>query len=176
MAAQPKLDPREQAFFERLAQTYRGPLIAYFERRVRSREEAEDLTQEVFLRLVRRSEGADLDNPEAFVFRTAVNLLRDRIRRDKTLRSHLNETELRQERFEGISPERVVLDRQALQAAMRRLNELDERTRDAFVLHRLEGWKHAEIAQAFGVSVSSVEKYVIKALAHLMRSPGPHKS
>lgn len=176
MVAQPKFDPREQAFFEHLSAAYRGPLIAYFERRVRSREEAEDLTQEVFLRLVRRPESADLDNPEAFVFSTAVNLLRDRMRRDKTFRSHLNETEHRQERFEGISPERVLQDRQALQTVMQRLNQLDERTRDAFILHRLEGWKHAEIARAFGVSVSSVEKYIIKALAHLMRSPGPYKS
>jgi RNA polymerase sigma-70 factor (ECF subfamily) len=53
---------------------------------------------------------------------------------------------------------------------------LDERTRDAFILHRLEGWKHAEIARAYGVSVSSVEKYIIKALAHLMRGAAPYKS
>ena len=176
MVAQPRLDPREQAFLERLSEAYRGPLTVFFERRVRSRDEAEDLTQEVFLRLVRRPDGADIDNPEAFVFRTAVNLLRDRSRRDKTLRSHLEETELRQDRLEGISPERVLQDRQALQAVMRRLAELDERSRDAFVLHRLEGWKHADIAQAFGVSVSSVEKYIIKALAHLMRGVGPSKS
>lgn len=176
MAAQPRLDPREQAFFQRLSEAYRGPLTAYFERRVRSRDEAEDLVQEVFLRLVRRPEGADIDNPEAFVFRAAVNLLRDRARREKTFRGHLIETELRQDRFEGISPERVLEDRQALQAVIRRLAELDERTRDAFVLHRLEGWKHAEIARAFGVSVSSVEKYIIKALAHLMRGGGPSKS
>jgi RNA polymerase sigma-70 factor (ECF subfamily) len=176
MAAQPKLDPREKAFFQRLSEAYRGPLTVYFERRVRSRDEAEDLTQEVFLRLVRRRDGADIDNPEAFVFQAAVNLLRDRARREKTLRSHLNETELHQNRFEGISPERILEDRQALEAVMRRLAELDERTRDAFILHRLEGWKHAEIARAYGVSVSSVEKYIIKALAHLMRGAAPYKS
>lgn len=176
MAAQPRLDSEEQAFVERLSAAYRGPLTAYFERRVRSRDEAEDLVQEVFLRLVRRPDGMDIENPEAFVFRAAVNLMRDRSRRQKTLRSHLGETELRQDRFEGISPERVLGDRQALQAAMRRLSELDERTRDAFILHRLEGWKHAEIARAFGVSVSSVEKYIIKALAHLMRGGDPFQS
>jgi RNA polymerase sigma-70 factor (ECF subfamily) len=176
MPAQPKLDPREQAFLRRLSEAYRGPLTAYFERRVYSRDEAEDLTQEVFLRLARRPEGTDIDNPEAFLFRAAVNLLRDRSRRQKTLQSHLGETELRADRFEALSPERVVGDRQALQAAMRRLAELDERSRDAFVLHRLEGWKHAEIARAFGVSVSSVEKYIIKALAHLMRGADPFQS
>ena len=47
------------------------------------------------------------------------------------------------------------------------LEELDERSRDAFILHRLEGMKHAQIAELYGVSVSSVEKYIIKALALL---------
>ena len=173
MGAQPELDPTQQAFFRRLSETYRGPLTAYFERRVRSRAEAEDLTQEVFLRLVRRLDAEAIDNPEAFLFRTAVNLLRDRSRREKTFRNHLSETELRQDRFEGISPERVLESRQALQRALRCLEELDERTRDAFILHRLEGLKYAEIAEVFGVSVSSVEKYIIKALAHLMRRVGP---
>ena len=173
MGAQPELDPLQQAFFRQLSETYRGPLTAYFERRVRSRAEAEDLTQEVFLRLVRRLDAEAIDNPEAFLFRTAVNLLRDRSRREKTFRNHLSETELRQDRFEGISPERVLESRQALQRALQCLEELDERTRDAFILHRLEGLKYAEIAEVFGVSVSSVEKYIIKALAHLMRRVGP---
>ena len=44
---------REQ-FLRQLSERYRQPLTAYFQRRVRSRNEAEDLTQEVFLRLVRR--------------------------------------------------------------------------------------------------------------------------
>ena len=173
MGAQPELDSVQQAFFRQLSETYRGPLNAYFERRVRSRAEAEDLTQEVFLRLVRRSDAEVLENPEAFLFRTAVNLLRDRSRRDRTFQNHLAETELRQDRFEGISPERVLDSRQALRIALRSLDELDERTRDAFILHRLEGLKYAEIAELFGVSVSSVEKYIIKALAHVMRRVGP---
>ena len=49
------------------------------------------------------------------------------------------------------------------------LDELDERSRDAFILHRLEGMKHAQIAEFMGVSVSSVEKYIIKALSLLMK-------
>ena len=157
------------AFLEELSQKYRRPLIAYFQRRVRSREEAEDLTQEVFLRLVRRRDVETIDNPEAFVFRTAINLLRDRSRRGKTLSSHLDEMAHGQNAFEDLSPERVVNGRQSLQSVLRALDELDERSRDVFILHRLEGMKHAEIANLYGVSVSSVEKYIIKALAHLAK-------
>lgn len=161
------------AFLRQLSEAYRQPLLRYFQRRVGARDEAEDLTQEVFLRLVRRPDAEQIDNPEAFLFRTAVNLLRDRARRGKTFSSHQAEIFDHQDRFEALSPERVLEGRQSLNSALRVLEELDERTRDVFILHRLEGLKYAEIANLYGVSVSSIEKYIIKALAHLARRVGP---
>ena len=156
-----------ERFLRQLSERYRQPLTAYFQRRVNSRSEAEDLTQEVFLRLVRRLDVETLENPEAFVFRTAVNLLRDRFRRGQTQRSHLAEVGLQQPGIEELSPERVFDSRQHLADVIEALEKLDERSRDAFILHRLEGMKHAQIAELYGVSVSSVEKYIIKALAVL---------
>jgi RNA polymerase sigma-70 factor (ECF subfamily) len=143
-------------------------LNAYFQRRVGSRNEAEDLTQEVFLRLVRRLDLETIENPEAFVFQTAVNLLRDRSRRGKTQHSHLVDL-AHQHAVEELSPERLFDSRQSLTMVLSVLEQLDERSRDAFILHRLEGMKHAEIANLYGVSVSSVEKYIIKALALLAK-------
>jgi len=160
---------------DRLSARYRGPLISFFLRRVHRRDEAEDLTQEVFLRMVRSLQHPDhdggerIDNPEAFLFRTAVNLLRDRARRAKTFAEHLAEAAHRDENVEARSPERVLQGRQSLRSALTALEELDARTRDVFILHRLEGLKHAEIAALYGVSSSSIEKYMIKALAHLAR-------
>ena len=165
-------DTNRDDFLRGLSARYRQPLIAYFQRRVRSREEAEDLTQEVFLRLSRRLDVEQVENPEAFLFRTAVNLLRDRSRRGKTLASHLVEMTHRGSAVEELSPERVLEGRQSLASVLRALDELDERTRDAFILHRLEGMRHAEIADLYGVSVSSIEKYIIKALAHLAARAG----
>ena len=170
----PRLAPLEdsrETFLRGLSARYRQPLIAYFQRRVRSREEAEDLTQEVFLRLSRRLHVEQVDNAEAFLFRTAVNLLRDRSRRGKTAASHMDEL-VHRAGVEELSPERVVEGRQSLASVLRALDELDERTRDAFILHRLEGMRHAEIAALYGVSVSSVEKYIIKALSHVALRAG----
>lgn len=162
-----------EAFLHRLSESYRQPLTAYFQRRVHSRIEAEDLTQEVFLRLVRRLDVEAIDNPEAFVFRTAVNLLRDRSRRGKTHQSHLVELIHHHAEIEELSPERVFDSRQSLNRVLSVLEELDERSRDAFILHRLEGMKHAQIAELMGVSVSSVEKYIIKALSLLAKRSAP---
>jgi RNA polymerase sigma-70 factor (ECF subfamily) len=173
--AQKQVEMHGDVLLNRLSARYRGPLTSYFLRRVRRREEAEDLTQEVFLRMVRSLQRTDgeggerIDNPEAFLFRTAVNLLRDRARRAKTFADHLAEAVHRDESVEVRSPERVLQGRQSLRSALAALEELDARTRDVFILHRLEGLKYAEIATLYGVSSSSIEKYMIKALAHLAR-------
>lgn len=165
----PDLEKEREQLLAQLAQRYRFPLNAFFARRVRSSSEAEDLTQEVFLRMVRRLGAGGFDNIEAFVFRTAVNLLRDRSRRGKTLASREVDFAQRIGEVDDLSPERVFDSRQSLRHVIDVLEELDERTRDAFILHRLEGMKHAQIAEVLGVSVSSVEKYIVKALSLLAR-------
>ena len=156
-------------FLRQLLERYRQPLTEYFRRRVRSRIEAEDLTQEVFLHLVRRLDLETIENPGAFVFQSAMNLLRDRSRRHKTRHSYVVDLAHRHPGVEEISPERVFTSRQSLTLVLGVLEALDERSRDAFILHRLEGLKHAEIATLYGVSVSSVEKYIIKVISQLAK-------
>lgn len=162
-----------------LAERFYLPLLAYFTRRVPGRGEAEDLTQEVFMRVIRRSKSgegargqdhnADIDNPEAFLFSTAANLLRDRARRARTQIANYAEVAERENTIEVLSPERVLLAKEALQSVMLALGQLGERTRDIFLLHRLENMKYREIAEFYGISQSAVEKHMIKALAHLAK-------
>ena len=54
-----------------------------------------------------------------------------------------------------------------LSLAFDALPELGERTRDIFILARLENMQHREIAAMYGISVSAVEKSMLKAMAHL---------
>ena len=58
--------------------------------------------------------------------------------------------------------------RQDLQAVMRALDELPERTREIFRLHKLGGMPQAEVARRFDLSLSAVEKHLGRALKHLM--------
>jgi RNA polymerase sigma factor (sigma-70 family) len=67
------------------------------------------------------------------------------------------------------SPERVLVVEQELSLVAGALNRMPERTRDVFLLIRVEGLKQAEIAEMLGISVSAVEKHFAKALAHLGR-------
>ncbi len=161
-----------------LANAFRRPLMAYFLRHVDDRSEAEDLTQEVFLRVLRGAPAAAVQAPQAFVFTVASNLLRDRARTRVARRTdrHVSldiapggdaPAEPMHLAAETVSAERALIDRQRLRAVMQALDELPPRTRDIFVLSRLEKLRHSEIAARMGVSVSAVEKNVVRALAHL---------
>jgi RNA polymerase sigma-70 factor (ECF subfamily) len=157
-----------------LDRRFRLPLLKYFGRRVRSGPEAEDLTQDVFERVLRSRENRPIANAEALVFRIAINLLRDRARRAHT---HGVEesipTEVVAEFVDvlavDLSPERVVLGERTLEEALSVLDELGERTRAMFYLYRFEGLKIREIADMYGISASGVEKQLEKALMHLTR-------
>jgi RNA polymerase sigma factor (sigma-70 family) len=156
-----------------LNQQFRAPLIAYFTKRVGDQSEAEDLTQEAFIRLVRHPDGQQLARIHAYVFTIAANLLRDRNRRRLSHRydAHTSlDADLEQfsDSLGGdFTPERVLIGKETLQGVIRALSELDERTRDMFILSRLENIPHRDIAAAYGISVKAVEKRIAKALAYL---------
>ena len=156
-----------------LSQRFRAPLMAYFLKRVRDRAEAEDLTQEAFVRLVRNPDRNDGTAIHAYVFTIAANLLRDRAR-SRAARFGGDHTPLHEVQegaaaalIEDISPERVLVAREALAEVLDALAEMGERTRDIFILSRLENLPQREIAALYGISVSAVEKHVIRAMAHL---------
>lgn len=159
---------------------FRRPLLSFFMRRVRDRAEAEDLTQEVLLRAVAAGRDARIEHAPAYIFKIAVNLLRDRQRRaagrgpgffvplDEVLAGELkNELAL-----DDFSPERVLLTESALADVLRSLDELGERTRNIFILFRIENMKQKDIAALYGIGQSTVEKHVMKAVLHLAKRYG----
>lgn len=158
---------------------FRRPLVAYFHKRIGDRAEAEDLTQEVFVRLLGYVSLEAVENADAFVFKVASNLLHDRGRcalrqpQPDGLALDPEETdELAKCYVEDCGPERVLLGREALGAALKALDELDERTRNIFILSRVERMKQRDIAVLYGISASTVEKEVMRAMIHLVSRVG----
>ncbi|WP_189644786.1 RNA polymerase sigma factor [Luteimonas gilva] len=148
---------------------YRAPLRGFFAKRVKDAAEVEDLTQEVFLHLIRRAHGEPIEHVEQYVFQVAANALRDWRRRRDVRDQDAHESfdaEIHQPATD-ISPERVLLGREAVEQVEAVLRGLPERTRDVFVLRALEQRKYAEIAAMMGISVRAAEKHMAKALAQL---------
>jgi RNA polymerase sigma factor (sigma-70 family) len=148
----------------------RPALVKYFLRKCGDASEAEDLAQDVLVRALGKAQWESAEQAKGYIFRIAVNRWHDRNRRGLThgVAVEWDDSATFAEGVES-SPERVLSNEQELHAVIAALEELGERTRDVFMLFRLEQMKHSDIAQLFGISVSAVEKHVAKAVAHLAR-------
>lgn len=158
-----------QPGMEMLAWRYRSSLVRYFLLHLGSREDAEDLAQEVFVRFAQQTSTQSIANVEAYLFRIAANLLRDRFRRNKThhVQSHFPIDECTSEQLGEVpSEERVYAEQEQLRAFLQALEELPPKCRAVFLLQRYEGMSYSAVAQHLGISVSAVEKHMMKALLH----------
>lgn len=152
-----------------VAQRYRSALSGFFANRVRNPSDVDDLVQEVFVQLIKRTRGEPIEHIEQYLFQTAANVLKDQGRRRQARQQdahdsydedlHMLATEL--------SPERVLLGEESMAHVARALQQLPERTRDVFFLRAMDRCKFADIARMLGVSKSTVEKEMVKAMTHL---------
>ncbi|WP_299006062.1 sigma-70 family RNA polymerase sigma factor [uncultured Caulobacter sp.] len=164
--------PKGADALERLHRDHRPALMAFFLRRVQNYAEAEDLTQEVFIRLAEIDPGR-MRQADAYVFQTAANLLRDRARRQQVRREYAAGARL----VEGagvnpFDPHRVAAGRESLALLKQGLSELPERTREIFLLFRYEQIDRRTIAESFGISASAVDKHIYRAMAKLIAKTG----
>jgi len=145
-------------------EVYVPGLRRYFAKRVPA-VQIDDLIQEVFLRLQAHHSNAPIDHLDRYLFAVAASVLTDQARRRAVRHESAHESfEERHHQVEERSPERVLLDREDLDVVMQAIDALPARTRDVFVLHRFEEMSGSRIAVALGLSVSAVEKHVMKAL------------
>ncbi len=159
--------------FKQLEARYRLPLRRFFERRLRSRPDPDDLVQEVFLRLLRQSARTDIQFLDGYVFQVAANVLRDHARRwavraDEAQYAQLDEAEIEG----GFSPERLLLGKEALERLIAALQELPEKTAVIFSLYHFDSVPQVEIARRLGMPISTVEKHMSRANAHLLARLG----
>jgi RNA polymerase sigma factor (sigma-70 family) len=159
-----------------LYESKRANLVRFFAARLNSRAEAEDLVQDLYLRLTALDADAPVDNPSALLHRMGSNLMLDRLRSQKRsgVRDHdwreANTTVLAgHEIAQEPSADEVVDARQRLRVLIEAVDDLPEKTRHAFQLHKLEGLSHAETARRMGISTSTVEKHISSALKALTR-------
>ena len=149
-------------------------LLRFLLRRTRRHEDATDMLQEIFLRLIRLVSLEDLPaSPEAYLQQIANNLLRDRSRRQITRSEAMHEPLDEQVIVDDKPGPAAVLEAsEMLRVYEAALAKLKPKTRAIFLLHRREGLTYAQIAVEAGLSVSGVEKQMMKAIAHIDRELG----
>lgn len=153
----------------------RQDLIRFFAGRLRSASAAEDLIQDLYVRLAAADPNAKIDNASAYLYRLASNLMIDRLRsenasraRDDAWRGGSPTTVREQPAADEPSPEQTAWARQQLARMVDAVRLLPPRTQEIFRLHKLDGLSHQETALALGISRKAVEKQISAALKILV--------
>ena len=149
-----------------------GPALRrYFLRRAEAAD-VDDLVQEVFLLMQARGSASDIENIEGYLFRTAANVLGMRRRRSTWAWGRQEDVEEVDSLSDELSPERILIGREALDTMMAALRELPPRCANAFILYRFEHLPQEAIARRMGISVKAVEALVQRAARRLFDRVG----
>ncbi len=156
--------------FESFFQAHRPALVAFLRRRIRNEADAEEISQESYIRLLRYGYG-DSRPPavwRALLYRIAGNLAVSHFRMRAAHRmDRYQDLEGLELESESPSQERMVTAQQELMLIREALAALPPKCRKVFMLSRAHHKSYPEIAQLCGISVKMVEKYISRALGAL---------
>jgi len=155
----------------RLFTEHRGALLAFFRRGIRSKADAPDLAQEVYLRMLRISDQEVIRNPVLYLYTVANNLVKEHAVLDRRRATGIDIDEV------GEPEELQVLpafegDLDAAQRAARLrvvLRQLSPKCQAAVLLRFTHGLSYREVAMRLSVSPQMAKKYVAQALSHCRR-------
>ena len=157
----------------------RDDLVRFFTARMGSAAEAEDLIQDLYIKVAALPPDPPVTDPSGYLYRMAVNLMLDRTRGQRRGAARDDAWRLsRGSRVGGMdvadepSPEQEVAARDRLRRLAEAVRGLPAQTRRAFELAKLEGLSHHETAARLGVSRKTVEKQVSVALRLLLAKLG----
>lgn len=141
-------------------------LVHYLSRLLGDRQTAADLAHDAFLRLLDRKAGSDLEQPRAFLFKTATNLSIDLHRRRRIRRSEPLDSLDHEGCLDECDPQESASQAQQLELLRQALDELPKTCREAFLMRKVAGCSHAEIAARLDISRDMVEKHIVNAMKH----------
>jgi len=166
MSQRLSVHPMPHARARALYSDHHGWLVSWLRSRVRCQDRASDLAQDLFCKLLERPPAVEIERPRAYLATSAIRLLIDQRRRMAVEQAYLSTLAVIHAEDAAATPHQVFEAVETLTAIAAMLDGLAERPRRAFLLSRLDGLGHVEIAAELGVSASMVKQYVAAALLH----------
>lgn len=162
----PILHAMSQTHIATLYLDYFGEVRRFLARRLPCLESAAELANEVFVR--RLTASRPVDNERAFLLRIAENLAHDHFRAHGDVHSRcVDIDDCHDLASEAPSPERHAIARQQVRLLRQAIEELPPRCREVFIRHRFDETPQKTLASEYGISLSAIEKLLVRALVHL---------
>jgi RNA polymerase sigma-70 factor (ECF subfamily) len=169
---------RDRGMFERLFQRHRRSMVAYAGRYVRNAARAEELAQEIFVRVYTTKAYTPTASFKTWLYRVATNVCLNELRRPEnkqmieSIDAEGRDGELRSSDLSdpsSSSPETQLAERQLALRLESVLARLPEKQRAAFIMARHENMSHDQIADALSTSIPAVKSLIHRALESLRK-------
>lgn len=132
--------------------------------------EPEDVAQSAFIRFA-AADAAHIENPRAFLYATARNLVIDHHRHAQRASAHEQAARSStDDRVYELSPENVLLQAERFRILAQALERMPQKRRRLVLLNRFEGLSYAQIGEQFGMSAENVRKHIERTLAECLRA------
>ena len=161
----------KKGLVEKLFAEHRRALQTFFYRRIRTKTDAPDLAQEVYVRMLRVNDIHAIRDPERYLYTVASNLVKEYAVLDRWQARGVDLDEASvQHRLGELPTVDAQLDVAQRVARLRTvLGQLSPKCRAAIVLQYRHGLTYEEIGERLNVSPHMVKKYLAQALAHCRR-------
>jgi RNA polymerase sigma-70 factor (family 1) len=169
-----RISEGEEPAFRLIFEAYTPKLLHYCRGMVKSESLAEEIVQDVFLKLwAGRSKLSTVENPNNWLFIIARNRVLDHFRKA------VRETRFQAQMYNSIEENRNVTEEQMDESQSRRLiakalDQLSEQKQRIFKLSRYEGLSHEEIAKELGLSKNTIKNHLVVTLQHIRDWLGKH--
>ncbi|MBP2300751.1 sigma-70 family RNA polymerase sigma factor [Azospirillum picis] len=162
-----------------LFRQHNSGLLRFLAHRLGCRDRAADAAQEVYLRLLRFAGSAAIAHETSYLYATAANVATDlaRARRSEDRWTAVDLPDCLPDpggAGETARPDDAAAARERLRGLQEVVDALPPRCREVFLLNKVDGLSHGEIANRLGISRNMVEKHIIKALLHCRQRLGDH--
>ena len=166
----------DEQSFELLLQRFRSPVVNFLYRMVRNREQAEDLAQEVFIRVYRaRADYVPSAKFTTWLFRIATNLALNSMRDTRHQRAEISldapvtiDAEDGDERVLDVAEQNPNIEQHLVEESRRKMirhaiDKLPEKQRAAVLLHKYQDLDYSEIAKVLKCSESALKSLLFRA-------------
>jgi len=155
---------------ERLFREHNRSLLRFLFLKLNSEQEARDVAQEAYVRVLNLESPETVSHLRAFLFKTAANIAIDRARARARLSSApAAALEFFEEERADLDPARGIAAREELDLISQALDELTPKCRQAFLMRRLEGLSSSEIASRMQIPERTVRYYIVEAIVYCRR-------
>ncbi|AXX90829.1 RNA polymerase subunit sigma [Arcobacter suis] len=143
---------------------YYKDIFNFVTKLVGDKEAAKDITQEAYAKCIELDSNKEINR--SFLYKVAKNIVIDESRKNKKI----SQIEFQEEIYsipKDEQPDEIVLETNQYENLMKIVETLPNRSKEAFLLHTIDGYSRKEIAFMMGISPNAVEKHIIRATKNL---------